>query len=232
MSNKEYDYILIYIMIGDAKVGKSSLSLNYARHKFNPEYVSTLSVEFFLKDVHIRNKVYHIQLWDTPGKKDFFTITKAYFKNTECALVVYDIRFIMFKYWDTSGSKDFLSQTEAYYKNTACTLIVYDITDRNSFDNVTFWVEGFKNETIEKVLIVLVGNKSDLNNKRQVSTEEGQDLADKLGISFFETSAKTGENVENIFFKSTDEIAKRIDDNYYDLEYDICGIRKGKKLNN
>ena len=190
MSNKEYDYILKYIMIGDAKVGKSSLSLNYARHKFNPGYVSTLSVEFFLKDVHIRNKVYHIQLWDTPGKKDFFTITKAYFKNTACALVV------------------------------------YDITDRNSFDNVTFWVEGFKNETIEKVLIVLVGNKSDLNNKRQVSTEEGQDLADKLGILFFETSAKTGENVENIFFKSTDEIAKRIDDNYYDLEYDICGIKK------
>ena len=132
----------------------------------------------------------------------------------------------MFKYWDTSGSKDFLSQTEAYYKNTACTLIVYDITDRNSFDNVTFWVEDFKNGANEKIFIVLVGNKSDLNNKRQVSTEEGQDLADKLGILFFETSAKTGENVENIFYNSTDEIAKRIDDNYYDLEYDICGIRK------
>ena len=196
MSNKEYDYILKYIMIGDAKVGKSSLSLNYARHKFNSEYESTLGVEFLNKDVHIRNKTYHIQIWDKAGKKDFLTITKAYFKNTACALVV------------------------------------YDITDRNSFDNVTFWVEGFKNETIEKVLIVLVGNKSDLNNKRQVSTEEGQDLADKLGILFFETSAKTGENVENIFFKSTDEIAKRIDDNYYDLEYDICGIKKGKKLNN
>ena len=196
MSNKEYDYILKYIMIGDAKVGKSSLSLNYTRHKFYPEYERTLSVDFFLKDVHIRNKVYHIQLWDAAGRKDFFTITKAYFKNTACALVV------------------------------------YDITDRNSFDNVTSWIENCKNETIEKVLIVLVGNKSDLNNKRQVSTEEGQDLADKLGILFFETSAKTGENVENIFYNPTDEIAKRIDDNYYDLEYDICGIKKGKKLNN
>ncbi len=75
--------------------------------------------------------------------------------------------------------------------------------------------------------MVLVGNKSDLADRRQVNTEEGQELADKYGMQFYETSAKTGENVEEIFVNSADEIAKKIDQGYYDLENDTCGIKKG-----
>ena len=75
--------------------------------------------------------------------------------------------------------------------------------------------------------MVLVGNKSDLEDKRQVSTEEGQELAEKYGLQFYETSAKTGENVNEIFYDSADEIAKKIDQNYYDLENDTCGIKQG-----
>ena len=75
--------------------------------------------------------------------------------------------------------------------------------------------------------MVLVGNKSDLNDRRQVNTEEGQELAEKYGMTFYETSAKTGENVDAIFYESADEIAKKIDQNYYDLENDTCGIKQG-----
>jgi GTPase SAR1 family protein len=75
--------------------------------------------------------------------------------------------------------------------------------------------------------MVLVGNKSDLEDKRQISKEEGQELAEKYGIQFYETSAKTGDNVEAIFYNSADEIAKKIDQNYYDLENDTCGIKQG-----
>ena len=75
--------------------------------------------------------------------------------------------------------------------------------------------------------MVLVGNKSDLNDRRQVNTEEGQELADKFGIQFYETSAKTGDNVNEIFYNSADEIAKKIEQNYYDLENDTCGIKQG-----
>ena len=75
--------------------------------------------------------------------------------------------------------------------------------------------------------MVLVGNKKDLDDRRQVSTEEGQELADKYGMQFYETSAKTGENVDKIFVDTADEIAKKIDQNYYDLENDTCGIKQG-----
>ena len=81
--------------------------------------------------------------------------------------------------------------------------------------------------------MVLVGNKSDLADRRQVNTEEGQELADKYGMQFYETSAKTGENVEKIFLSSADEIARKIDQGYYDLENDTCGIKQGiNKQNN
>ena len=75
--------------------------------------------------------------------------------------------------------------------------------------------------------MVLVGNKSDLEDRRQVSKDEGQELADKYGIQFYETSAKTGDNVDAIFYNSADEIAKKIDENCYDLENDTCGIKQG-----
>ena len=75
--------------------------------------------------------------------------------------------------------------------------------------------------------MVLVGNKSDLQDKRQVNYEEGQELAERFQMLFFETSAKDGNNVEEIFLKSADEIAKKIDQGYYDLQNDTCGIKQG-----
>ena len=120
-----------------------------------------------------------------------------------------------------------MSITRAYYKNSVWALIVYDISSRDSFNNISAWIEDCKNYSPKTILIVLVGNKSDLEDRRQVSTEEGQELADKYGILFYETSAKTGINVENIFFNSADEIARKIDQGYYDLENDSSGIKRG-----
>ena len=131
--------------------------------------------------------------------------------------------------WDTSGQEKFGSITTTYYRGCACALVIYDITKRDSFNNVTTWIEKCKNYATEETLIILVGNKSDLNDKRQVSTEEGEDLADKFGILFFEISTITGENVNNVFEKSIEEIQKRIDENYYDLEKPDCAIRRGNK---
>ena len=106
-------------------------------------------------------------------------------------------------------------------------MVVYDITNRDSFNNVSTWIEDCKNQSPKTIFMVLVGNKSDLQDKRQVNYEEGQELAERFQMLFFETSAKDGNNVEEIFLKSADEIAKKIDQGYYDLQNDTCGIKQG-----
>ena len=191
-----FDYLFKYIIIGDAAVGKSNLLLRYAHGQFKPEYQLTIGVEFGAKNVVIRNKTYRIQIWDTAGQENFRSITRA------------------------------------YYKNSVCALVVYDISSRDSFNNVSTWIEDCRNNSSEKIFMVLIGNKSDLADKRQVSTEEGRELAEKYEMKFYETSAKTGENVNDIFNDSVDEIAKKMDQNYYDLENDTCGIKQGNKKQN
>ena len=188
-----YNYLLKYIIIGDSAVGKSNLLLQYTFGEFIEEYKNTIGVEFGAKNVDIDNKSYRIQIWDTAGQECFKSITRA------------------------------------YYKNSVCAIVVYDITCLDSFNNVSSWIEDCKNYSPKNVYIVLVGNKSDLEERRQIPTEKGQEIADKFGISFFETSAKTGSNVVKIFEESAKEIAKRIDSDFYDLNDEDCGIIKGKK---
>ena len=130
--------------------------------------------------------------------------------------------------YDTAGAENFRSITRTYYKSSVCAIIVYDITNRESFNNVNVWVEDCKNETAKTIQIVLVGNKTDLEDKRQVDTEEGEQLAEKYGILFKETSAKTGENVNEILHMSAEEIAKKIEQDYYELDSEDCGIKVGK----
>ena len=75
--------------------------------------------------------------------------------------------------------------------------------------------------------MILIGNKSDLEEQREVTYDEGMEFAEKNEIKFFETSAKTEQNIEEIFSESADEIAKKIDEGFYDLENQDCGIKKG-----
>ena len=134
---------------------------------------------------------------------------------------------IKIQIWDTAGQERYRSITSAYYRGAKGAFIVYDITRQDTFDNIDKWVKDLKTNGDKNTVIMLIGNKSDLEDKRQVSTEEGQELADKYGMLFFETSAKNGQNVEEIFQNSANEIARKIDQGFYDLENDTCGIKQG-----
>lgn len=101
--------------------------------------------------------------------------------------------------WDTAGQESFRSITRSYYRGSICALLVYDITRRSSFDNLTRWLDDMRDNAYSKMIIVLIGNKDDLKTEREVSTEEGQEFADKHNLMFMETSAKTGHNIENAF---------------------------------
>ena len=191
-----YDYLLKYIIVGDMAVGKSNILIRYIHGEFNKEYQATIGVEFGVKNINIRNKTYRIQIWDTAGQENFKSITKS------------------------------------YYKNSACSIIVYDITSRDSFNHVKSWIEDCKNTCPKTVFMVLVGNKIDLVDKRVVTKEEGEEFAEENNLLFFETSALKGENIIELFENTADEIAKKIDKGYYDLDDENCGILEGKKEKN
>ena len=129
--------------------------------------------------------------------------------------------------WDTAGQDRFRSITKNYYKGAHGIILLYDVTEKKTFENVRNWIKQIKEEVNDNVCIILVGNKIDMEGKRVVSTEEGEKMAEEYDLMFFECSAKTGENVNEIFYNSADEIAKKIDQNYYDLENDTCGIKQG-----
>ena len=118
------------------------------------------------------------------------------------------------------------SSNSIFYIYTDCAIIVYSITNRNSFEHIPTWIEDFKNQRLETSMIVLVGNKAHKENKREVSYDEGKSLAQKYGIQFFEVSAKTGQNIDELFYYTIDEISKKIEDEFYDLSDGDCSITK------
>lgn len=101
--------------------------------------------------------------------------------------------------WDTAGQERFRTITTAYYRGSQGVAIIYDITDRESFTNVERWLGEIEKHAPINVTKVLIGNKSDMIDRRAISTKEGQELAKKHNIKFFETSAKEGTNVIEAF---------------------------------
>jgi len=115
---------------------------------------------------------------------------------------------IKLQIWDTAGQERFRTITQAYYRGAMGILLVYDVTDRKSFDNIRTWMRNIDQHANEQVVKILLGNKCDMSDKRAVSKEEGEKLAQEFNIDFFETSAKSNINVEDAFTK----IARSIKD--------------------
>ncbi len=103
---------------------------------------------------------------------------------------------------------------------------MYDVSRRDTFDHLTRWLEEARQNGNPNMVVMLIGNKCDLE-KREVSTEEGQRFADKHGLIFLETSAKTAHNVEEAFLSTARKIYDNIQRNVYDLTSDSHGIKFG-----
>ncbi|KAI8016389.1 Ras-related protein RABE1c [Camellia lanceoleosa] len=107
--------------------------------------------------------------------------------------------------------RTFRTITTAYYRGAMGILLVYDVTDESSFNNIKSWIKNIEQHASDNVNKMLVGNKADMDeSKRAVPTSWGQALADEYGIKFFETSAKTNLNVEQVFFSITRDIKQRL----------------------
>ena len=149
--------------------------------------------------VHIEGKSIKLQIWDT-------------------------VRLVYIQ----AGQESFKSITRSYYRGAAGALLVYDITRRDTFVHVVQWLEELRQNGSPEIVIILIGNKSDLDsrwelnkNRRQVSYEEGRRFAKENGLIFMETSAKTKENVQEAFLETSKQIYMKINDNIYDLTNDV-----------
>jgi len=111
----------------------------------------------------------------------------------------FDNNEVKVQIWDTAGQEKYRSITSSYYKGAHGCLLVYDITRKATFENIDKWLAEIKLSSNNEINMVLIGNKCDLEDKREVSIEEAQNKAKLLNMAFMETSALNGTNVEKAF---------------------------------
>jgi small GTP-binding protein len=193
-------YKLKIIIVGDSSVGKTNIINRYVNGEFSRDYMITIGMDFLTCNLELDNKIFKLNLWDTAGSEQFRSVTKG------------------------------------YYSNSCCALIVYDITNEKTFQNVKQWMDdcyAFANKNIH---LVLVGNKIDLQQDRKINKETAEEFAGQYGMDFYEVSALSGENIENIFFGICNFISQQIDEGKYDFNEPSVGVSKsnieeGLKIN-
>ncbi|KXN71355.1 putative ras-related protein rab-2, partial [Conidiobolus coronatus NRRL 28638] len=141
--------------------------------------------------------------------------------------VTVDDKQIKLQIWDTAGQESFRSITRSYYRGAAGALLVYDVTRRETFQHIGSWLAGAREHSSQNTTIMLIGNKSDLDSKREVTREEGEKFAKENGLIFMETSAKTAQNVEDAFLDTAKNIYEKIQAGVLDVGSESTGIKIG-----
>ncbi|KAM8949581.1 ras-related protein Rab-2A-like [Lycaon pictus] len=142
-------------------------------------------------------------------------------------MITIDGKQIKLQIWDMAGQESFRSITRSYYRGAAGALLVYDITRRDTFNHFTTWLEDARQHSNSNMVIMIIGNKSDLESRREVKKEEGEAFAREHGLIFMETSAKTASNVEEAFINTAKEIYEKIQEGVFDINNEANGIKIG-----
>ncbi|KAH8514808.1 hypothetical protein Peur_058393 [Populus x canadensis] len=119
-------------------------------------------------------------------------------------------RTVKAQIWDTAGQERYRAITSAYYRGALGALLVYDVTKPTTFENVSRWLKELRDHADSNIVIMLIGNKTDLKHLRAVATEDAQSYAEKEGLAFVETSALEATNVDKAFQTILSEIYRII----------------------
>jgi small GTP-binding protein len=125
---------------------------------------------------------------------------------------------IQLQLWDTAGQELFRSVTRGYYRGSAGAIVIFDLTSRDSFDNIAQWLQDIRDVARADVVAVLIGNKSDLMDERNVTKEEAEAFAKANSMQYFETSAKSGSNVSNAVEGVVKIIEKNVNSGAYQAD--------------
>lgn len=135
---------------------------------------------------------------------------------------------IKLQIWDTAGQERFRTITTAYYRGAMGIIIVYDVCDQNSFDRVETWYKTVQQHAKDDAQVIIVGNKCDEEESRVISTQQGEQLAEKLNVPFIEASAKTGVNVSQVFYNLSQLILEKSGDEFQQTQAgDSVDVRQG-----
>lgn len=174
----------------------------------NPHYDFLIKL-LLIGDSGVGKSCLLLRFCDDAWTPSFITTIGIDFKIRTIEL---DGKRIKLQIWDTAGQERFRTITTAYYRGAMGILLVFDVTDQKSFENVRTWHANIEQHASEGVSKILIGNKSDWEDKRAVTTEQGEELAKELGIPYIETSAKSNSNVEEAFFNLAREVKTRLID--------------------
>ncbi|MFX0000505.1 MAG: Rab family GTPase [Candidatus Hermodarchaeota archaeon] len=166
------------ILCGDAGVGKTSLLAQYVDDQFSDEYHQTIGANFLIKEIELRRIIDTLKLKNPKLKKD---IKQKGFK---------------LYFWDIGGQTDKLWANEYYFVQAVGAMVIFSLDKISSFDHIDFWISKLK-ELSGDIPYIVVGNKNDL--KREINAEIIENKLKKLGVNYFETSAKLNENVDEAF---------------------------------
>ncbi len=168
------------ILCGDAGVGKTSLLARYVDDLFSEEYIQTVGANFLIKEIDLSMIVDRLDIKNPKLKED---VKQKGFK---------------LYFWDLGGQHDKLFSNEYYFVQAVGAFVVYDVINRESFDNIDFWISKLK-ELSGEIPFMIIGNKIDKKDERLVLFEDAEEKSDLYNVQYIETSAKSNENIDKAF---------------------------------
>lgn len=235
-----WDYIAKLVCIGDSGCGKSSLTIRLCEGRFSPHHDVTIGVEFGSRIVPVgppHSKTLPPSISDTTAPETTTTseaATGGGLPEPPRDTSKTPQKHMKLSLWDTAGQETYKSVTRSYFRGASGALLVFDLSRKQTFEHVTDWLNDLRQIAEPDIVVVLVGNKADLtqangeedNNKRQVTRQEAEAWARQNGIlEYVETSAKSGENVENAFMRVAERIYQNIQAGKYDLNDRRSGVK-------
>ncbi|KAH8328331.1 hypothetical protein KR067_008127 [Drosophila pandora] len=217
-SEENFDFLFKIVLIGDCGTGKTCIVDRFKTGNYIERHGNTIGVDFSMKTIAVE------------GKQIKVLLTISCFLLFDCTIWA-TIRQLQI--WDTAGQERFRTITQSYYRSANGVLIVYDITKRSSFANLQKWIEEVRRYTASNVLIILVGNKCDLEEEREVDFEEARQMCQYIPEILFvmETSAKENMNVEDAFRCLATELKRQHDANTVeDVPENTITLGQGKPL--
>uniref|UniRef100_A0A7S0LEA0 Uncharacterized protein n=1 Tax=Coccolithus braarudii TaxID=221442 RepID=A0A7S0LEA0_9EUKA len=179
-ADKQYDFLIKLLLIGDSGVGKSSILARFADDSFSQGFIATIGIDFKIRTITLDDKKIKLQIWDTAGQERFRTISSTYYRGAHGIIVVYDIT----NQESFTNVKRWLTEIDKYARENVNKLLVGN-----------------------KVDLVLDDGDTRL---RKVKLADGKAFAEQLGVKFLETSAKKGDFVDTAFLLMANEIKNKM----------------------